>query len=355
MGYVVGSQLPLRDCRVYIGTYTCRGGRGIYQACLDLNTGSLQLLQTVAETENPSYLAIHPGGRFLYCVNEVSPGQVSSFTIHDFTGELIPLNQQHSRGVHPCYLSLSPSGKYVLVANYTCGSTAVFPVLPNGALDSPTSSLRPEQPGGTSQPHPRCVLCSALWHVLIADWGLDKIIIQKLNPFAGSLSPHSNPQVEVKRGAGPSRLAFHPQKPFLYLLNELDSSLILFRWDPRMGTLEEGQTISILPRDYKGANSAADLQIHPSGRFLYTSVQGHDSIALCHIEKNTGRLTLKRHQPTQGQTPRGLVLDPTGTILLAANQNSDSIVSFKIDPAQGQLTPTGQNLTVPAPVCLKIR
>ncbi len=347
---------------VYVGTYTGQKSKGIYAYRFDAATGKLISLGLVAETVNPSFLAVHPNQRFLYAVSETSDhegrssGAVSAFAIDRGTGKLAFLNKVSSRGGGPCYVAADKTGRDILVANYSGGSVAVLPVLRDGRLGEASafvqhagSSVNPKRQQG---PHAHSINVSPDNRFAVAaDLGLDQVLIYRFDPAKGSLA---NPGIaKVNPGAGPRHLAFHPSGRFVYVINEMQSSVTAFAYDAGRGALRELQMISTLPRDFAGDNTTAEVQAHPAGKFLYGSNRGHDSITVFAIDTEKGTLTPVEHVPTQGKTPRNFGIDPTGSYLFAANQNSDNIVVFRIDPKTGRLTPTGQVLEVSSPVCVK--
>lgn len=349
--------------RMYLGTYTSGASQGIYVGRLDLATGGLRLDGLAAETRNPSFLAIHPNCRFLYAVGEISDfdgkrtGAVNAFRIEPTTGRLELLNQHSSGGTGPCHLVVDRTGRNVLVANYGGGSVAVLPIRDDGRLGSATGFVQHEgssvHPRRQQRPHAHSINLDAANHfAFAADLGLDKVLIYRFDAAAGTLTANEPPWANVAPGAGPRHFAFHPGGQFAYVINELQSTLTAFRYDAARGALEAIHTISTLPAPLEG-NTTAEVQVHPSGRFIYGSNRGHDSIAVFAVDKDTGRLTLVEHEPTQGKTPRNFGVDPTGRFLLACNQNSDTVVSFRIDPQTGGLTATGHQLEVAAPVCVK--
>ena len=349
---------------VYVGTYTAQQSKGIYAYRFNAATGHLTSLGLAAETSNPSFLAIHPSREFLYAVNETgkfqdqSSGAVSAFAIDRHTGRLTLLNQVASRGADPCYVALDKTGKYVLVANYGGGSVAVFPVLKGGKLGEATSVLQYKGTGANPErqesPHAHWIDFSPDNRFAVAaDLGLDRLNVYKFDSSKGSLVPNDPAVVQVKPGAGVRHFAFHPSARFAYAVNEMDSSVISFSYDPTRGTLHQLQSISMLPKDFSGKNDAAEIQVHPNGKFLYASNRGHDSIAVFSIDAAKGTLTPVEYVPTQGKAPRYFAIDPTGSRLFVANQNSGNIVVFQIDPVTGRLTATGQMLEIASPVCLK--
>jgi 6-phosphogluconolactonase len=349
---------------LFVGTYTEKESRGIYAYRYDAGSSELTPLGVAAETTNPSFLAIDPSRRFLYAVNEVpnykgaSSGAVRAFAINRQTGRLSLLNEVPSRGADPCYIAFDRTGKYALVANYTGGSVAVFPVQSDGHIGEASafvqhqgSSVNKERQEG---PHAHWIETTADNRFAIAaDLGLDELLVYHFDAKTGSLIANDPPYAKLDSGVGPRHLAFHPNGKFAYIVNELRSSITTFSYDGSRGALHKLTTISTLPKGFTGSNDTAEIKVHPSGKFLFASNRGHDSIAVFSIDSHTGTLTLVDHFPTQGKTPRNFEIDPTGKLLFVANQDSDNIVVFRINPDNGRLTPTGQTFHVPAPVCLK--
>lgn len=351
-----------RGFLVYFGTYTGPKSQGIYVSRFDARTGQLSVPELAAETRNPSFLAVHPNRRQLYAVGEIGDfagqraGAVSAFAIEPRTGALTLLNQQSSGGQGPCHLSLDAKGKFLLVANYGGGSIASLPLRQDGSLAEAVtviqhagSSVNPQRQAG---PHAHFITMDpANRFALACDLGLDKVLGYRLDVNSGKLIPNDPPFAVVAPGAGPRQLAFSRDGKFVFVLNELSSSLTAFAYAARRGTLTELQTLSTLPQGFSGNSSCAEVEMHPSGKFVYASNRGHDSIAVFAVEKATGRLTLVEHQPTQGKTPRHFAIDPTGRWLLAENQSSNNVVVFEIDKKTGKLRPTGQTVEVSSPVC----
>lgn len=353
------------DVLVYFGTYTGAKSKGIYVSRLDVSSGSLSSPELAGETANPSFLAVHPTRDLLYAVNEVGDyggkrsGSVTAFAIEQPAGTLTLLNHQASVGAGPAHLIVDRTGTNVLVANYGGGSVAVLPIGTDGRLQPASafiqhvgSSVNPDR---QKQPHAHSInLDPDNRFAYAADLGVDKVFIYRFNAGAGSLVPNDPPFAAVDAGAGPRHFAFHPQGRFAYVINELHCTVTGFTSDGR-GGLSALQTISTLPpgQSVVAGYSTAEVQVHPSGNFLYGSNRGHDSLVVFSIDERTGRLTYVEHQPTRGQTPRGFGIDPSGTYLLAANQRSDSVVVFRIDPQTGGLEPTGRTVEVGAPVCVK--
>ncbi len=347
---------------VFVGTYTGKNSKGIYLLELDLATGKLEAKGLAGEAVNPSFLAIHPNQRFLYAVSEVGnvggkkSGAVASFAIDPKTGKLTELNREPSGGAGPCHLVVDGGGKNVLAANYSGGSVAVLPIQEDGKLKPPSSVQQHEgkgvNPRRQEAPHAHSINLDPLGKfAFAADLGLDKVLIYKFDAESGKLAAHA--EAALAPGAGPRHFAFHPTGRWTYVINEMLCTVTAFAYDAEKGRLKEIQTITTLPHEVKEGYSTAEVVAHPSGRFVYGSNRGHDSIAIFRVDRETGRLTAAGHEPTQGKTPRNFNVDPTGRFLLAANQNSDTITVFRIDPQAGTLRPTGQTVEVPSPVCVR--
>ncbi len=356
---------------VYVGTYTEEPGsksKGIYAYRFDPDTAELTSIGLAAETTNPSFLAVHPNHRFLYAVNETAnykgqkSGAVSAFAIDRATGKLTLLNEVASKGADPCYITVDKTGKYVLVANYTSGSVAVFPVLEDGRLGEATAFLqhsgRGADPERQEGPHAHSIdLSPDNRFAIVDDLGLDETLVYRFDQSKGTLSLN-DPQIyttlaKADPGAGPRHFAFHPNGKFAYVLNEMQSSVYAFTYDGSAGVLHRLQTISSIPKDFSGHKEAAEIEVDASGKFLYASNRGHDSIAVFAIDPDRGTLTLVEYAPTKGQTPRSFAIAPGGALLFAENEKSNNIVIFSIDPKTGRLTPTGKVLEVAEPVCVK--
>lgn len=352
---------------VYVGTYTGGNGpersRGIYLMDLDVNSGKLGEPRLAAESPSPSFLAIHPNHAFLYAVNEDIPGSreggISAFSINQSKGTLTPLNRQPSAGSGPCHLVVDRQGQNVLVANYGSGSVGCLPIERDGRLRPPSTKIQhrgqvadPRRQGG---PHAHSInLDASNRYAIVADLGLDEVLIYAFDPAQGRLTPHSPPFAKVAPRSGPRHFAFSPDGRYGYVINEISRTVTAFAYDADNGVLKEIQTISTVPADAPPGGSTAEVQVHPSGKFLYGSNRGHDSIAIFAIDPTTGKLTTVGFEPTRGKTPRNFAIDPTGTILLAENQDSNTIVVFRIDPRDGTLKATGQAARVPRPVCIKM-
>jgi len=349
---------------VYVGTYTFRGSEGIYVYQLDTINGTLIPISKATGIANPSFLTVDPKQKFLYAVNETADyegkpqGAVSSFSIVSETGELSFLNMKPSLGMHPCHVCVDKTGRFVIVANYSSGSVAVLPVKKDGSLGDASDFVQHHGSGVNKQrqegPHAHSVtLDEANRYAFVADLGLDRIMVYKFDSGRGKLTPNDEPWTKIHSGAGPRHFAFHPNNKYAYLINELDSTITAFTYDAEHGSLKEIQNVPALPKDFKGTSTCADIHVALSGRFVYGSNRGHDSVVIYAIDEATGKLSYVGHELTQGKTPRNFTISPDGNLLLAANQDTDSIVPFRIDQQTGKLTATGKVTKVSMPVCLK--
>jgi 6-phosphogluconolactonase len=341
------------DLTVYVGTYTGGPSKGIYSFRLQPSTGKLTPAGLAAETSNPSFLAVHPNQRFLYAANENRDGMVSSFAIDPATGSLKLLNSVSSKGSGPCHVSVDKTGRFLFVANYNDGTTAAFKIEPDGALTEATAMYTHAGKGATQRqtgPHAHMAAVSPdnrfVW---VADLGIDRLVSYKFDAEKGMV-PNDPPSVPITGGSGPRHLVFRNDSRFAYVINELTATVSVLSYDAANGHMSDVQTISTLPTDYTGQKSCAEIRLHPSGKFLYASNRGHDSIAVFRVDAAKGTLTSAGYVPTGGKTPRGFALDATGNFLVAANQGSNNIVVFKIDQNTGNLTPTGETFEVGSPV-----
>ena len=351
--------------RVYIGTYTGDGSQGIYQSVLDLKTGKLTPPELSVEVTSPSFLAIHPSQKLVYAVMEISDfqgkkaGGVGAFSIDPATGKLKLLNQQGSGGPGPCHIVVDRSGKFALVANYGGGSAGTLPIKADGTLGEMSSFVQHAGSGADKQrqqtPHAHSInLDAANKFAFVADLGLDKVLIYKFDAKSGKLEANQPPAGDVEKGAGPRHFAFHPTGKFAYVINEMHCTVTAFAYDAEHGALKVIQTVTTLPNGFDGKNySTAEVQVHPTGKFLYGSNRGHHSIAEFSIDATTGKLTPLGHQRENIKTPRNFGIDPTGRYVIVANQDGNSLVVFSVDPTTGKLRPTGHQIEVSRPVCVK--
>jgi len=346
---------------VYVGTYTDGTSQGIYRFAFDPATGAMTEPVLAAETKNPSFLALHPNGRFLYAVGEVSSfggaktGSVSAFAIDAKTGDLVLLNQQSSEGAGPCHLVVDKTGSHVLVANYGGGTVAALPIEADGRL-RPASSVRVHEGSGPNKgrqekPHAHGIyLDAAERFALSPDLGADRVFVYRFDPAKGTLEPHGAAPLDP--GSGPRHLAFHPTGKYLYVINELLSTVTAFSYDAEKGALAKLQTVSALPAGFSGESWTAEVAVSPDGRFVYGSNRGDDSLAVFRVDAASGRLTAVGHAPVGGKTPRHFTIDPTGGFILVAHQGSGGVAVLRRDPSTGMPTPAGAPVKVDKPVCL---
>jgi 6-phosphogluconolactonase len=362
----VASTAPAADTGkqwVYVGTYTTakNGSKGIYRFDFDAATGKLTPAGLAGEAVNPSFLAIHPTGKYLFAVGEFDGPQgkaagVSSYRIDPQSGKLSIISQRSSGGKAPCHISVDKTGRNVFVANYGSGSAAVLRTDDAGELSGPNVTVQHTGHGPDAKrqegPHAHAVEPDAANRfVFVPDLGLDQVKIYRLNAAEGDITPNNPPAFSTAPGAGPRHLAFHPDGKRAYVINELNSTLSALDYDPVSGVLTERQTVGTLPADFKGENTCAEVAVHPSGKFVYGSNRGHNSIAAFVIERDS-KLRLVGHQGEGVKTPRNFAIDQSGKWMIVANQDGNSLVVFKIDPQTGALAPTGGRADVGGPVCV---
>lgn len=355
---------------LFVGTYTeggpasgdNAGSKGIYVYKFDAASGEATPVSTIA-TDNPSYLAIAPDGKFLYSVNETNgakPGSVSAFSFDRSTGSLTFLNKQLSGGADPCYVAVDARRKWLMVANYSGGSYSALPISADGWLRPSTETIQHSGSGPNKARQEKAHVHSTIFspdekYLVVADLGLDQLSVLRFNSRAAEnpLTPATDSTVTIAPGSGPRHISFSPVKPYVYLINELAGTVDAFHYSN--GKFDLLQQVSSHPDGYSGNIGSADIHVSPDGKFLYASNRGDaNSLAIYSIDGGTGKLTLKGFQPTLGKTPRNFLIDPTGRWLLVANQNGKNVVIFRIDPQTGALTATGKQLEIPAPVCLKM-
>jgi 6-phosphogluconolactonase len=351
---------------VYFGTYTGPKSKGIYVAPFDAATGKLGALRVAAETENPSFLALHPKRPLLYAVNETDnyegqkAGSVSAFAIDPATGDLRALSRASSRGGSPCHLFVDGSGRYVLVANYGGGSVASLPIGADGGVGPAASFVQHTgkgfDPKRQNGPHGHMIVTDkSNRFALAADLGLDQVLVYRFDARTGALTPSDPPYAAAEPGSGPRHFAFSPDGRDLYVLNEIKVTVSAFKYDA--GKLTPYQTLSAMAGEAvpTPADSGAEIAVHPSGRFVYSSQRGPDDIAVFARDTSSGRLTLVEHVASGGRTPRGFGIDPSGRWMIVGNQRSDTVQVFAIDTATGRLKATGQTAEVGGPVSVTFR
>ncbi|WP_068139391.1 lactonase family protein [Roseimaritima ulvae] len=361
-------RLHAEDYHVYIGTYTGPQSRGIYVSRWDSDRGQLSPPVLAAEMKNPSFLAIHPNGQYLYAVEESadhqdqgqSSGALHAFRIERSTGSLTALNTVLAGGAASCHLTVDATGKYLLAANYTGGNVSVTAINKDGSLGQRTAFVQHAGSGAIlprqAAPHAHSInLDPQNRHAYVADLGLDKVLIYEFDADTGALTVNDPAAVALAPGAGPRHFSFHPNGKTAYVINEIDLTVAVLSHDAQSGALRVRQTLPTLPEDverHRGL-STAEVVVHPSGKFVYGSNRGHDSIVVYQVDSSDGRLTYVENKSTAGRTPRNFAIDPSGQFLLAENQNSNSVVVFQIDPQSGKLTQTDTQIEVGSPVCIR--
>lgn len=343
----------------YVGSRTTRErnarGEGISVFQVDRTTGNLEPVQLVKDLVNPSFLAVDRRGEFLYTVHG-DQSDISAFQIDKASGRLAFVNRRSTHGKNPVHLAIDPTGRHVVASNHLGSSLAVLPIAPNGSLGEMTQLVKLDGPLGPhrveqklSKPHFNPFDPSGKF-VVVPDKGLDRTFSFR---FAdGKLAPADPPFIVAREGAGPRHLAFHPALDMAYVVNELDSTVTTYAYSPATGALRPRQILSTLPETFTGNSRASEIEVDASGRFLYASNRGYDSIAVFVIDRDTGLLSLVGVEPTQGKTPRFFALTPDNRFLYALNEDSDSIVAFGVDAASGRLAPTGFSVASGSPVCM---
>jgi 6-phosphogluconolactonase len=346
---------------VYVGTYTDGTSRGIYRTVLDLATGTASAPVLAGEAKNPSFLALHPSGRFLYAVSEVDDfagaksGAVLAFAIDAATGGLKLLNQQPSQGGAPCHLVVDKTGKNLLVANYSGGNVALLRVAADGRLEPP-SVVRAHEGSGPNtarqqKPHAHGIYLDAAERFAFSpDLGADRVFVYRFDAVKGTLEPHEAAALEP--GSGPRHLAFHPSGRFAYVINELTNTITRFSYDAAKGHLARIDSISSLPQGFQGTSYTAEIEVSKDGRFLYGSNRGHDSLVVFRVNPTDGALTLAGHVPVGGPWPRHFTIESSGRALLAAHQRGGSVGFFALDAQTGLPAPIGKTVAVDKPACL---
>ena len=347
------------DYLIFVGTYTTDKSEGIYVFRLEDASGKLEQINLAPNVENPSYLEIHPSGKYLYAVNEIEKGLLSSFAINVKTGGIKLLNQQSSLGNAPCHISIDKSGRCALITNYESGNICAYSIGYDGNLSEAKSNIqhygKSSDPVRQKGPHAHSInIDPNNRFAVVADLGLDQVLVYRLNTTNAKLELNNSPLVQLPGGQGPRHLDFHPSCKYVYLINEIGNSVSALKYDASYGNLSEIQRVSALPHDFGNKNQCADIHVHPSGKFVYGSNRGHNSIFIAGIDQESGRLNALNFQTTGGINPRNFAIEPRGKYLFVANSVSNNIVTFKIDQDSGLLEPNGHFTEVPTPVCIKI-
>lgn len=344
----------------YLGTYTGPRSKGIYLVRLDAATGALDAPALAGEETNPSFLALHPTRPFLYAVCEATGGAVSAFKTDPVSRTLTRIGHRDSGGAGPCFVSIDPTGRCVMVANYSSAQVASFAVNDDGSLGEMVSNFKHQGTGpiASRQDHAyaHCIMPDPSGRfALSCDLGADRIYVYTLNPQTAVLTPADPPSHGVSPGTGPRHIAFSPCGKFAYVVDELANTVTAMAWDSidgRLTTLQTIPSMANMPKEYSEENKAAEILVHPSGQFVYASNRGEDSIAIFEVQADH-TLKMLGKASTQGKGPRSFGIDPSGRFLVAANENSDSLVAFRIDAKTGGLTPTGHVHHIGRPVCVR--
>jgi 6-phosphogluconolactonase len=341
---------------VYFGSHGSAPGIGFSLARFDTGTGSLTKPEFLLEAKEPAFFVLSADGTRLYTCNSGVPGGLSAYAIEPHTGHLTLLNRGLAGGGDTSFITLDHTGRFALVANYDGGNISAFALRPDGAIGDWTAF---DQHSGHSvnpvrQTHAYAhaiVLDPTNRFALVPDLGLDRLYIYRFDERTGRLAPNAPPFAAIAPGSGPRHVRFHPNGRWVYLINEIASTIVAFNWASTTGTLTPFQTASTLPADFKGVSTCAELEIHPNGRFLYGSNRGHDSLAFFAIDQDTGQLALVEQVSSGGKKPRNFALDPTAHWIVVTNEDSSNAVVFRIDAATGRLTRTGDPVAVPSPFC----
>ncbi|WP_424767377.1 lactonase family protein [Paenibacillus sp. sgz302251] len=357
------SRLPAYSGVLYIGSYGSAEEATIHTCTFNGVTNQLEIIQTMTGVENASYLAVHPNGKQLFAASETEQsgdadgGAIAVYEIDALSGLLRTTgNRSLTHGAHPCYISMDSTGKALFAANYSGGNVALLPITEAGELEAAASIQQHEGelgPNASRQdaPHAHCITpWGDTGYVCAVDLGIDAIVIYRYDDQLLTLTPHS--VCKVHPGAGPRHLVFHPSLPFGYVMNELDSTITILKADVERGTLAVVKAVSALPAEFVGYNDAADIHLAPSGRYLYSSNRGHNSMAVFEVDQSSGELTLIQHIDCGGESPRNFAIAPGGRHLLVAHQKSGTVVVFNVDIQSGLLSPTSTVLPLKSPVCI---
>ncbi len=348
---------------IFVGTFDGDGSQGLYVFSLDRDNLSLELLQTISDRLAPSFQAVHPKMAVVYSasrstISDQSDHQtIGAYRVDKGTGRLLLISEQSVMGISPAHVSVDPLGSFVYVSNYTSGNLSMFPIRDDGGLDMASdvvqhtgSSIHPTR---QQKAHAHAADPSPDGKFLyVSDLGMDKIMIYEVDRQQRALSPASTPWFENTPGAGPRHLSFRPDGAYAYSAEELSSTVAVLRVDKNSGALHQVQRISMLPDDFEGSNTAADIHVSPDGTFLYASNRGHESIVIYAVDESSGKLSLIGHEPTIGEHPRNFMIDESGELVFVANRDNNHVVLFQRDPLTGTLNYTGVEVIVPRAVCV---
>jgi len=350
------SSARAEDLLVYFGSHSSAPGAGFSLAHFNPDTGVLTRPEFLLAAKEPAFFVLSPDGSRLYSCNSGSPGGLSAYAVEPRTGRLTLLNRVLAGGGDTSFITLDHTGRYVLVANYNGGNIAAFALRPDGSIGDWTAfdqhTGKSVHPGRQTKAYAHAIVLDPTNRfALVPDLGVDKLYIYRFDEKTGALTPNNPAFAAIAPGSGPRHVRFHPNGHWVYLINELASTIAAFTWDSVHGTLTPLQTVTTLPADFSGTSTCAELEVHPNGRFLYGSNRGHDSLAVFAIDQTSGLLTPVEHVASGGKTPRNFAFDPTSRWIVLTNQDSSNAVVFRVDAATGRLTRTGDPVPVPAPFC----
>lgn len=363
-GLVSAAEPGRKASFLYVASSSPKDGNGISVTRFDRMSGGLGKFRPTGGLESAGTLAVHPSGKFLYAITRIKDAQgsptggVVALTVDDATGDLREIDRRPSGGTGPCYLAVDNDGQCLVVAHCGTASVVCLKLQPDGRFGDASTVIRHEGKSLNSEGKPQAHSINVApgnRFAIAADLGLDRLFVYRLDATKAQLTPHDPPYVAVSRGAGPRHLAFHPNERYAYSVNELGNTVTACTFQSETGLLHTFQEVATLPGDFRGESYAAEIQVHPTGRFLYASNRGHDSLAIFSIDPKSGRLSPIGHASTQGKFPRHFALDPAGEFLIVANQKSDRLVVFQIDRQTGLLKAKGSPISIPQPVCVRFR
>ena len=365
LSVIIGISSAYGQDILYVGTYSERGSQGLYVLEFNRATGTLSERQTVEDKASPTFLTIHPNGKYLYAVYregqdaQDQQGTVAAFAIHPTDGTLRKINEQPSLGADPCHVSVDPEGAFAYVSNYNGGNLSVYPLAADGQLASASDMVqhtgKSVDPERQQKPYMHSIIPNASGDLLYAsDLGTDKIMMYRPDRSSGKLTPAQPPYAASTEGAGPRHFALHPSGRWAFSVEELSSTIAAYRVDEKTGDLRPAGRVPTLPEGVSNKdNTTADIHVSPDGKFVYASNRGHDSLVIYAVDEATGTLTYVGHEPSHGARPRNFCLDDQGEFVFVANRNTDNVVVFKRDATSGRLTYTGNEIKVPAAVCIQ--
>jgi 6-phosphogluconolactonase len=357
------SEVPVgRTILVYFGTFSKGDKGGVFSSQLDLATGSLTPARRVAGVDNPGFLAISTDQQRLYAIVDAreqdrSLGAVAAFRI-SANGDLVPINTMKTDGGTFCHVSLDRTGRFLFAARYGDGNAVVMPLDESGAVQPVSSTVQHSGSGPNKnrqeRAHAHAInIAPDNRFAFVADLGTDEIRSYRFDASRGALQPNDPPGAKLAPGSGPRHFAFHPMRPLAYAVCELDQTVVTLQYDSEKGTMTPVHTAAIIPDDVTGEQKAAEVVVHPSGKYVYASNRGHDALVVYRVDEESGHLTFVERHEKDIDYPRNFAIDPTGRWLLCANRATDNVRVYRIDPVSGGLTDTQTSTSVPQPVCVR--